>query len=252
MGSEIALGLACRGVPENGASRLVRAPGLGWCASGLDRGVAIPALMPGICCGKSTCCWLTCTGVPFLSHSPIESRRSWNWSSPPARHRLPSPTAWENWRRAAAGSSLSGDGTWRWAHLCRPCGCRCQSGSRFRSISRQRITAPPRPRTSVEHGYRARRASGRFNQFVARGEDRADCQVFSWALRQDLPSLPVPLCDPDPDIVIDLSPVFARAYERGRFHRRINYRVPPPVLRGEDRQWAEAIVNDVGSKDNAN
>ncbi len=79
--------------------------------------------------------------------------------------------------------------------------------------------------------------------FVARGEQRPDCQVFSWTLRQPLPSLPVPLRDPDPDIVIDLGPVFATAYERGRFRRRINYRVPPPVLPDEDKQWADAIVN---------
>jgi hypothetical protein len=31
----------------------------------------------------------------------------------------PSLTARENSRRAAAGSAPSGDGTWRWAHLCR-------------------------------------------------------------------------------------------------------------------------------------
>jgi len=67
-----------------------------------------------------------------------------------------------------------------------------------------------------------------------------------------LPSLPVPLRDPDPDIVIDLGPVFATAYARGRFRRRINYRVPPTVLRDEDKRWADAIVNALVVGDNAN
>jgi hypothetical protein len=88
--------------------------------------------------------------------------------------------------------------------------------------------------------------------FVARGQHRPDCQVFSWALRQPLPSIPVPLRDPDPDVVIHLGPVFAAAYDRGRFRRRINYRVPPPVLRDEDKEWAEAIVKAVVGKSDAN
>jgi hypothetical protein len=78
---------------------------------------------------------------------------------------------------------------------------------------------------------------------VARGERRPDCEVFSWTLRQPLPKLPVPLRAPDPDIVIDLGLVFATAYERGRFRRRINYQAPPAILRDEDKQWAETIVN---------
>ena len=49
--------------------------------------------MPAICCGESTCCWLTCIVVPFHSRSRIESHKNWNWRDLLARHRLPSPTA---------------------------------------------------------------------------------------------------------------------------------------------------------------
>ena len=78
---------------------------------------------------------------------------------------------------------------------------------------------------------------------VSRGDQRPDCQVYRWTLRQPLPTLPVPLRAPDPDLHIDLAAVFATAYERGRFSRRLNYQVPAPAfLREDDRRWCEATV----------
>ncbi len=79
--------------------------------------------------------------------------------------------------------------------------------------------------------------------FLSRGDQRPDCQVFFWTIKQPLPRLPVPLRAPDPDIFIDLGAVFREAYERGRFRTRINYQLPAPsTLRDEDRRWAEALV----------
>ncbi len=78
---------------------------------------------------------------------------------------------------------------------------------------------------------------------VSRSEQRPDCQVYHWILRQPLPRLPVPLLQPDPDILIDLASVFATAYERGRFGRRIDYSAPCPIsLRDEDKPWLSALV----------
>ena len=73
--------------------------------------------------------------------------------------------------------------------------------------------------------------------------DSPDCQVYSWTLRQPLPTLPVPLRAPDADLHIDLAVVFATAYERGRFFRRLNYQgAVPAFLRDDNRRWCEAIV----------
>jgi hypothetical protein len=84
---------------------------------------------------------------------------------------------------------------------------------------------------------------GDYYYLVSRGEQRPDCQVYSWTLRQPLAALPVPLREPDPDITIDLRVVFTTAYERGRFAKRIRYESPVPgLLRDENKQWAEAIV----------
>jgi hypothetical protein len=84
---------------------------------------------------------------------------------------------------------------------------------------------------------------GDYYYFVSRADQRPDCQVFFWTLKQPLPQLPVPLRAPDPDIFIDLGAVFRTAYERGRFQKRINYQLPAPsTLRDEDRRWAEVLV----------
>jgi hypothetical protein len=83
---------------------------------------------------------------------------------------------------------------------------------------------------------------------VSRGDRRPDCQVFSWTLRQPLPRVPVPLRAPDPDIFIDLAPVFATAYERGRYRKRIDYQVPPTTLPEKDREWIEGIVRESSNR----
>jgi hypothetical protein len=78
---------------------------------------------------------------------------------------------------------------------------------------------------------------------LSRGDQRPDCQVYHWTLRQPLPALPVPLRSPDADIHVDLATVFATAYERGRFFRRLNYQGPVPAfLREDNRRWCETIV----------
>lgn len=81
--------------------------------------------------------------------------------------------------------------------------------------------------------------------FLARGDQRPDCQVYHWTLRQPLPTLPVPLRHADPDIQIDLGAVFDTVYERGKFFRRITYQRPTLDYVGEaDQLWIERILSD--------
>jgi hypothetical protein len=78
---------------------------------------------------------------------------------------------------------------------------------------------------------------------LCRAELRFDCQVFRWNLPDPLPRLPVPLRPPHGDLLIDLSQVFATAYERGRFGRRLAYDKPCPApLSEEQRRWVQGIV----------
>jgi len=76
--------------------------------------------------------------------------------------------------------------------------------------------------------------------FLSRADERPDCRVYSWALRQPLPRLPVPLRAPDADIIVDLAAVFATAYERGRYRRRISYDADPPAaVANQDAPWVK-------------
>jgi hypothetical protein len=81
---------------------------------------------------------------------------------------------------------------------------------------------------------------GNYFALIARAERRPDCDVFAWTVRDRLPTIPISLLPPDPDLVIDLAPLFASVYERARYARSIEYRDPLNVpLAPEDRTWAE-------------
>jgi hypothetical protein len=58
-------------------------------------------------------------------------------------------------------------------------------------------------------------------------------------LQQPLPTIPVPLRKPDPDIPLDLGQVFDTVYEGAAYDLSINYNddPPPPKLSPSDLEW---------------
>jgi hypothetical protein len=85
--------------------------------------------------------------------------------------------------------------------------------------------------------------AGDYHALVSPGNRRPDCDIYSWTMRQPLPTIPIPLRPPDPNIFIDLAAVFATTYEKGRYARALDYNKPPPISLGEhDLKWiAEQI-----------
>jgi hypothetical protein len=80
---------------------------------------------------------------------------------------------------------------------------------------------------------------GDYHAFVSRANRRPDCAVYSWTVRQQLPAIPIPLKEPDPDLLIDLENVFRTAYERGRYRKSLRYDLPPQApLKEKDKRWA--------------
>ena len=64
------------------------------------------------------------------------------------------------------------------------------------------------------------------------------CTVWPAHFRQPLPTLPIPLSYPDPDIRLDLQPFIAAIYARSRYHLDIDYRKPlKPPLSEVDAAW---------------
>jgi len=84
--------------------------------------------------------------------------------------------------------------------------------------------------------------AGDYYIFLTRAETRAKCDVYSWPIRQPVPTIPIPLRAPDADIHIDLGAVFRVAYERGRYARSLSYdQAPQAPLNADDTAWAVAL-----------
>jgi hypothetical protein len=79
---------------------------------------------------------------------------------------------------------------------------------------------------------------------ISPADDRPHCAVYHWALRDPLPTIPIPLRAPDADIPIDLGKVFRDTYERGRYARSLFYTQPPAArLSRKDVQWATGVAS---------
>jgi len=65
--------------------------------------------------------------------------------------------------------------------------------------------------------------AGHFFAMVSRADRRPDCEIFPWTLQDRLPSIPIPLEAPDPDVVIDLHQVYATTFERGPYDELVSY-----------------------------
>jgi len=72
--------------------------------------------------------------------------------------------------------------------------------------------------------------------------------VEAWPLdlRDPLPTLPIPLLAPDPDVPLDLAAALAAIYDEAGYDLSIDYHrpPPPPPLSEDDRAWAAARVAD--------
>jgi hypothetical protein len=79
--------------------------------------------------------------------------------------------------------------------------------------------------------------------FVAYRDRLPQVNVYSWSLRDRLPSIPVPLADDDPDATLDLGAALTIAYDRAGYDYALDYRaaVQPP-LSDIDREWVRSVL----------
>jgi hypothetical protein len=92
-------------------------------------------------------------------------------------------------------------------------------------------------------------APGGYYAIVARGPRLPTAEVYRWSVRDPLPKLPIPLREPDPDVLIDLATLVSRVYDLGRYARTLRHSAPLPEttpLRPEDRAWVESVVKPPG------
>ena len=102
-------------------------------------------------------------------------------------------------------------------------------------------------RAGRRHQFARALPPGDYYAMVSRVETRFDCDVYAWTVRQTLPTIPVPLAAPDPDVLLDLQAVFSTTYERGRYRRSIDYRQPLVLALSEaDQRWVDAVLKGDG------
>jgi len=85
---------------------------------------------------------------------------------------------------------------------------------------------------------------GDYFALVSRADDRPNCDVFAWSVRDRLPTIPIPLKAPDADVFVDLSKVFQTTFKRGRYANALFYDQPPKSpLNDKDSAWAATLAH---------
>ena len=75
---------------------------------------------------------------------------------------------------------------------------------------------------------------------------RANDRVAVWALQlpDALPTLPIPLLPPDPEVPLNLAHAIAQVYAEADYDLTIDYtrQPPPPLLSHEEQQWLQTVI----------
>jgi hypothetical protein len=79
---------------------------------------------------------------------------------------------------------------------------------------------------------------GDYFAFVARSGRRPMVEVYAWSLRDQLPTIPIPLREQDSDAALNLQLAMTLTYDRGGYDYALDYgnNVEPP-LSDEERGW---------------
>lgn len=90
--------------------------------------------------------------------------------------------------------------------------------------------------------------------YLSRTQRRPYTQIWPIQLRDTLPSVPVPLLAPDPDVPLDLQAAVDACFELVGYERLLDYAgpPPPPELNEDDSAWVDEILQDAGLRDTAN
>ena len=81
--------------------------------------------------------------------------------------------------------------------------------------------------------------AGDYYAMVIRSGRKPAAGVTAWSVRSPLPTVPVPLRAPDPDVPLDVQEALEQVYSDGRYMRRVRYDEPcQPPLSPVDQQWA--------------
>jgi hypothetical protein len=84
--------------------------------------------------------------------------------------------------------------------------------------------------------------------YLSRRERRPFTQVWAVSPPDRLPTVPVPLLPPDPDVSLDLQAAVAACFDLVGYERLIDYAAPPPPpdLSAHDAAWIDGVLRTAG------
>lgn len=77
---------------------------------------------------------------------------------------------------------------------------------------------------------------------LSRHRQRDKLDFWPFSLRDNLPVVPIPLVEPDPDVALDLKTVLDVTYDGAGYGRYVYAETPEPALSTEDERWARSLV----------
>jgi hypothetical protein len=85
--------------------------------------------------------------------------------------------------------------------------------------------------------------AGNYFAFITQIPNFHETDVYSWTVRNPLPSLPVPLKPQDGSVLLDLALAFKQTYDGARYERVVKYgKFPPGLLSEPDRAWVGELL----------
>jgi hypothetical protein len=80
-----------------------------------------------------------------------------------------------------------------------------------------------------------------YSVLISRTGERPHAGFWPIGLRDQLPTIPIPLLDGEPDARLDLRAVIDRVYDEAGYRYFLYDRIPEPSLTGPDVEWAESV-----------
>jgi len=88
---------------------------------------------------------------------------------------------------------------------------------------------------------------GDYYAIVSRGNRRPRADVYAWSLRQELPTIPIPLKPGEPEVPLALQQAFTTVYDRAIYDLSLNYAAPLATPLAEaDAAWLEQVRAERG------
>ena len=85
-----------------------------------------------------------------------------------------------------------------------------------------------------------------YSVLIGRGWKRPNADLYSFTLRQPIPSVPIPLRREDTEPIIELQTLLNVVYQQARLELLIDYQQPLKAVSPEDKEWVAMILTSTG------